>query len=133
MTTTQGLLFEPPVIEEIKKPTIKNADKYIRYYEELCEIESPMRTSAQIKLTAFENTVVAWLDNHREIRNPDLCAYCGGDGTLVPVGAKDKNTWLHMKCCRPWMIGRRKKAVEALREMGITATKGVEGDWDGDE
>ena len=127
-SNVSGDLFKEPAPTPAPKLTTRNPEKYVEYYErvaaKLCD-----KTPIEMRRLAFENTVTAWLDNHPTASVGGICPHCKkSGGVMMPFGGTPKlkipPTYLHDVCWRPWFVERRRLAVEALREMGITAMAG---------
>jgi len=83
-------------------------------------------TRAEAEAVAFECCVVEWLNRYPELSDPGRCAWCGkpeaGGSVVVPFGTTDHgHTWLHHDCWNDWSRNRRKKAKQALAEIGLEA------------
>ncbi len=81
---------------------------------------------ADAEALAFEFCIVEWLNRHPEHSDPGRCAWCGKpdrDGhAVVPFGAEGHgHTWLHPECWNAWHDNRRKKAEDALAQLGLGA------------
>ena len=75
---------------------------------------------------AFLWCVDEWLNRNPASSLPGRCHYCGqSEGTLLPYltsqAPKDPaHTWLHQECSRAWQGERKRVAIAALRDRGIT-------------
>jgi hypothetical protein len=98
-----------------------DADDYRTFHHEradIAEIEGG-QTRAQAEASAFDASIVEWLNRHPEPSDAGCCAWCKGQGQsghcIVPFGADGRgHTWLHVECWVPWQQLRRQMASIAL-------------------
>jgi hypothetical protein len=100
-------------------------DRWRRTLAEKVETIMQLRgmTRHDAEREAFQQIVIAYMDETYPNTDPRVCAHCRGlDLPLtptVPFGAGDRHAWLHQRCWEPWSERRRTEAIAALAAMGI--------------
>jgi hypothetical protein len=82
---------------------------------------------AEAENKAFECCIIEWMNCHIAPSEPGKCAWChieadtANKGVVVPFGNNvEGHTWLHHDCWEKWYSDRRRQAVQALINVGIS-------------
>ena len=125
------------LVRELRAVTLPEANDWTaadwrKHFDErvaIAEINGGLsRQRAEARV--YEGCVTEWINQHPELSDPGLCAWCGRQDqsghTVVPFGADGRgHTWLHPECWAQWYQDRRERAQAALSAMGITSGEGA--------
>jgi hypothetical protein len=101
------------------------AHRWLRKFEDRTIVVQRVRNlpQAEAERAAYDIVLVEFLNATHPNTDPSRCAHCRRAETprevLLPIGV-GPHSWLHPNCWTPWRERRRREAIAALAEAGIT-------------